>query len=149
MYFYISRKWKKREKEFDNFAYEMQRDFAENSPSLDQGVDFYTSVQSFYEGQGYTLSKHPDFVTDFIAKKEKEILFIRIQSPQNKQSITAQLFQVFVGQTALYTMDNPLYDNYTLKWAYVCSKMMCDQSARIYIKKYGDRLKFELIEISK
>jgi len=147
VYFYVSTKWKKREKEFNNFAYKMQRDFAESSQSLNTGIDFLTKVKIFYEDQGYTLSKHPDFTSDYIAKKDKEILFIRIQGPENKQSITAQLFQNFVGQTVMYALDNPIYEAYELRWSYVCSKMMCDQSARIYIKKYEDKLKFELIEI--
>jgi len=147
MYFYARTKWKKREKEFNDYAYKMQCDFADSTPTLNTEIDFYTTVKTFYEEQGYTLSKHPDFSTDYIAKKDKTILFIRVQGPQNKQSITAQLFQTFVGQTVLYALSNPLYAVYELRWAYVCSKMMCDQSARIYIKKYEERLRFELIKI--
>jgi len=146
LYISISRKWKKRETELNNFAYEMQRDFAENTVSLKKGVDYYKTVHSFYEEQGYTISKHPDFSTDFIAKKEKSILFIRVQSPMEKSDITAKSFQTFIGQTVLYAMDNPLYENYELAWTYVCSKMMCDKSARLFINKYQDKLKFELIE---
>ena len=146
VYVYTNKRWKKREKEFDDFAYEMQRDFSENTQSLSTGIDFYDRVKTFYEDQGYTLSKHPDFVTDYIGKRDKEILFIRVQGPQDKQSITAQLLQTFIGQTAMYALDNPLYAEYELRWVYVCSKMMCDQSARIYIKKYENRLKFELLE---
>lgn len=146
MYLYVSSKWKKREKEFDKFSNEMQREFIVNTPSLKTGIDFYVRVQRFYEAQGYSLNKHPDFPTDYIAKKGKEILFIRIQDPQNTQSITAQLFQTFVGQTVMYAFHNPLYASYELKWAYVCSKMMCDRTAKIYINKYEDKLKFELIK---
>ncbi len=146
VYLSISRKWKKRENELNNFAYEMQRDFAENTVSVQKGVDYYKTVQSFYEKQGYTVSKHPDFATDFIAKKEKNILFIRVQSPMEKSDITAKSYQIFIGQTVLYAMDNPLYENYALAWAYVCSKMMCDKTARIFINKYQDKLRFELIE---
>ncbi len=146
VYLSISRKWKKRENELNNFAYEMQRDFAENTVSLQKGVDYYETVQSFYEQQGYTVSKHPDFSTDFIAKKEKNILFIRVQSPMEKSDITAKSYQTFIGQTVLYAMDNPLYENYELSWAYVCSKMMCDKTARIFINKYQNKLTFELIE---
>jgi len=147
MYFYANQKWKKRESEFDEFAYKMQRDFNASTPTLDTGIDFYKRVERFYEEQGYTLSKHPDFATDYIGKKEKEILFIRLQTPDNKQDITAKLIQTFVGQTVMYALDNPLYSSYTLNWAYACSKMMCDQSARIYIKKYEERLRFDLVEL--
>ncbi len=147
LYFYLNYKWKKREQKVNDFAYEMQRDFAASTQTLNKGVDYYKSVQDFYEDRGYTLSKHPDFTTDFIAKKEKSILFIRIQAPHDKQSITAKLFQVFVGQTVLYALDNPLYAAYDLSWTYVCSRMMCDRTARIYMKRYENRLKFELIEV--
>lgn len=146
LYISVNRKWKKRETELNNFAYEMQRDFAENTVSLNKGVDYYKTVQSFYEQQGYTITKHPDFATDFIAKKDKSILFIRVQSPTERSDITAKVFQTFIGQTVLYAMDNPLYENYELSWSYVCSKMMCDKSARIFINKYENKLKFELIE---
>ena len=147
LYYSINRKWKKRENELNDFAFEMQREFAQKTHSLNKGVDFYKEVQNFYENKGYTLSKHPDFPTDFIAKKDKEIRFIRIQSPDNKQSITANLFQTFIGQTVLYAMDNPVYESYELKWSYVCSKMLCDQSARIFIKRYENKVDFELIEV--
>ncbi len=146
LYISLSRKWRKRETELNNFAYEMQRDFAQNTVSLNKGVDYFKQVQSFYEQQGYNVSKHPDFTTDFIAKKGKEICFIRIQSPMEKSDISAKVIQTFIGQTVLYAMDNPLYDNYRLSWSYVCSKMLCDKSARIFINKHADRLKFELIE---
>jgi len=146
LYFSINRKWKKRENELSNLAYEMQREFAQKTDSLNKGVDYYANVKAFYEDQGYTISKHPDFATDFIAKKEKDILFIRVQSPSDNQDITANHFQSFVGQTVLYALDNPLYSPYTIHWSYVCSKMMCDHSARTFMKRYEDRLKFELIE---
>ena len=146
LYISVSRKWKKRETELNNFAYEMQRDFAENTVSLNKGVDYYKTVQSFYEEQGYSVSKHPDFATDFIAKKDKNILFIRVQSPTERSDISAKVFQTFIGQTVLYAMDNPLYESYELSWSYVCSKMMCDKTARIFINKYENKLKFELIE---
>ena len=146
LYVSVKRKWSKREVELNNFAYEMQRDFAESTVSLNKGVDYYKTVSSFYEQQGYTISKHPDFATDFIAKKNKEILFIRVQSPSEKTDISAKVFQTFIGQTVLYAMDNPIYSSYELSWVYVCSKMLCDQSARIFIKKYENRLKFEVIK---
>lgn len=146
LYFAINKKWKKREAELNSFAYEMQREFAQKTQSVNSGVNYYKKVQEVYEGQGYTVSKHPDYATDFIAKKAKDIVFIRVQAPGDNQSITAKLFQTFIGQTVLYAMDNPLYGAYTLQWHYVCSKMMCDQSARIFIKGHEERLKFELIE---
>ena len=146
LYVSVNRKWKKRENELNDFAYEMQREFAESTVSLNKSIDYYKTVQSFYEAQGYTVSKHPDFSTDFIAKKEKTILFVRVQTPNEKSDITAKSFQAFIGQTVLYAMNNPLYESYELSWAYACSKMMCDQTARIFIKKYENKLKFELIE---
>ncbi len=146
LYISLSRKWKKREIELNNFAYEMQRDFAESTVSLKKGIDYYKTVQSFYEQQGYTVSKHPDFATDFIAKKEKSILFIRVQNPTERSDITAKSFQTFIGQTVLYAMDNPLYAVYDLSWAYVSSKMVCDKTARLFINRYENKLKFELIE---
>ncbi len=146
MYLYSIKKWKKREQEFDEFAYEMQRDFAAKTVSINTAIDFYEQVRAFYEEQSYTLTKHPDFSTDFIAKKDKEILFLRVQGPENKEFISAKLFQAFIGQTVMYALNNPVYQAYTLKWAYVCSKMKLDKSARIYINKYKDKLKFELIE---
>lgn len=146
LYISVKRKWSKREDELNSFAYEMQRDFAETTVSLNKGVDYYKTVSSFYEQLGYTVSKHPDFATDFIAKRNKEIIFIRVQSPSEKSDITAKVFQTFIGQTVLYAMDNPLYSSYQLSWVYVCSKMFCDQSAKIFIKKYENRLNFELIK---
>lgn len=148
LYYSINRKWKKRERELNDFAYDMQREFAQKTDSLNKSVDYYAHVKSFYEDQGYTMTKHPDFATDFIAKKEKEIVFIRVQSPNETHNINANAFQTFVGQTVLYALDNPLYASYTIHWSYVCSKMMCDQSARIFIKRYESRLNFELIEAS-
>ena len=146
LYYSINRKWKKRENELNVFAYDMQREFAQKTNSLNKSVDYYGNVKRFYEEQGYTISKHPDFATDFIAKKAKDILFIRVQAPGETQNISANSFQTFVGQTVLYAMDNPIYSAYTIHWSYVCSKMMCDQSARIFMKRYENRLNFELIE---
>lgn len=148
LYYSINRKWKKRENELNDFAYDLQREFAQKTESLNTGVDYYTNVKAFYQDQGYTISKHPDFATDFIAKKAKDIIFIRVQSPNETQNVNANVFQTFVGQTVLYALDNPLYASYTLHWSYVCSKMMCDQSARIFMKRYENKLKFELIEAS-
>lgn len=146
LYFSISRKWKKREEEINSFAYDMQRELQKTDQCISKGVDYYKLVQEFYTQQGYTLSKHPDFVTDFILKREKEIRFVRIQSPSDNQSITAKSFQTFVGQTVLYALENPLYASYELRWSYVCPKMMCDQSAKIFISKHEGRLSFELIK---
>ncbi len=146
LYFSISRKWKKREEEINSFAYDMQRELQKTDQCVSKGIDYYKLVQEFYTQLGYTISKHPDFVTDFILKKEKEITFLRIQSPSDNQSITAKSFQTFVGQTVLYALENPLYASYELKWSYVASKMMCDQSARIFISKHEERLHFELIK---
>jgi len=147
LYFYINKKWSKRQAEVNEFAYEMQRELIVNTETVNKSVNYFKTVQDFYEAKGYSVSKHPDFATDFMAKREREILFIRVQSPQNSQDITAKLFQEFVGQSVLYALDNPLYEAYTIKWAYVCSKMMCDQSARIFMSKYKERLAFELIEV--
>ncbi len=146
LYFYVNKKWSKRQADVNDFAFEMQREFATKTETLNEGVNYYKTVQNFYESREYTLNKHPDFPTDFIAKKDKEILFIRVQSPQDNRDITAKAFHEFVGQSVLYALDNPLYQSYTIKWAYVCSKMMCDKSAKIFINKYDERLKFELIE---
>jgi len=147
LYFYLNKKWSKRQAQVDEFAFEMQRDLAVQTESIGKSVNYYKTVQDVYEAKGYSISKHPDFTTDLMAKKEKEILFIRIQSPQEKQDITAKSFQGFVGQSVLYALENPHYKAYTIKWVYVCSKMMCDQSARIFISKYKERLSFELIEV--
>lgn len=147
LYFYLNKKWSKRQAEVDEFAFEMQKEFVVQTETVSKNVNYYKTVQDFYEAKGYSVSKHPDFTTDFMAKKEKEILFIRVQSPQNNKDITAKVFQEFVGQSVLYVLDNPLYDSYTIKWDYVCSKMMCDQSARIFMSKYKERLAFELIEV--
>jgi hypothetical protein len=147
LYFYINKKWSKRQTEVNEFAFEMQRELRVNTETISKSVNYYKTVQDFYEAKGYSVSKHPDFTTDFMAKKEKEILFIRIQSPQDKQDITAKSFQGFVGQSVLYALDNPLYESYTIKWDYVCSKMLCDQSVRIFMNKYKERLGFELIEV--
>ncbi len=147
LYFYINKKWSKRQQEVNEFAFEMQREFAVETKSVSKNINYYKTVQDFYEAKGYSVSKHPDFSTDFIAKKEKEILFIRVQNPQNNQDITAKSIQGFIGQNVLSALDNPLYERYTIKWVYVCSKMMCDQSARIFISKYKERLSFELIEV--
>jgi len=147
IYFYSRQKWQKHESAFNEYAVKMQTDVLVNNTKVNEGIDYMQEVKAFYEDQGYSLSKHPNFSTDFIAKKEKNILFIRVQGLQNKQDITAKLYQEFVGQTVLYALDNPLYSNYELSWTYVCSKMMCDKSAKIYIKSYEDKLRFELIEL--
>lgn len=146
LYYSINRKWKKREKELNSFAYEMQRELQKTDQPVSKGIDYYKRVEEFYKEQGYTVTKHPDFVTDFILKKDKEITFIRIQSPNNNQSVTANTLQGFVGQTVLYALNNPLYASYELKWSYVCSKMLCDRSAKIFIDKYRDKVNFELIK---
>jgi len=144
VYIYTNKKWSKREKEFDDFAYKMQKDFLDNSPVLDQGLDYYKRVQEFYTDKGYSLSKHPSYPTDFIATKGKDILFIRIQGPQDKKNITAQVLQNFVGQTVLQIIDDK---EHNASWVYVCSKMMCDKSAKIYMKSYENKVSFELIEV--
>ncbi len=146
-YYYLNQKWKKRESAINDFAFEIQRELRQSNTEISQGVDYFKQVQNHFEDLGYTLTKHPDFSTDFIAKKDKEICFIRIQGPQERSDITAKVYQNFVGQTVLYALDNPLYASYALKWRYVCSKMMCDRSAKIYMKKYEERLAFDLIEI--
>lgn len=144
VYIYINKKWSKREKEFDDFAYKMQKEFLDNSPTLDKGLDYYKHVQDFFTNKGYSLSKHPSFVTDFIAKKGKQIVFIRIQGPQDKKDITAQTLQNFVGQTVFQVIDDKEHD---ASWIYVCSKMMCDKSAKLYMKSYESKVSFELIEV--
>lgn len=143
LYYYTSKKINKRESEFNDFAYKMQKDFLENSPTINKGLDYYKIVQDFYTQKGYTLSKHTDYATDFIAKQANEILFIRIQGPEDKKSISAQVLQNFIGQTVLPVLDDKAH---TISWAYVCSKMMCDRSAKILLNNYETKLKFELIE---
>ena len=147
LYWYVSKKWNKRQDELNDFVYEMQRDFSDTTVTLNKTVDYFEAVKKIYEKENYSVSKSPMFPNDFIAKKDKDILFIRVQGLNENSDITAKSFQNFVGQTVLYALSNPLYESYNLKWSYVCSKMMCDQSARIFIKSYEDRLKFELIEI--
>lgn len=147
IYFYSNRKWQKHENEFNAYAMKMQQEFIEQTPQREAQVDYVKEVEAHYQSQGYSLSKHPDYGTDFIAKKDKTILFIRVQGPQQKQDITAQTFQVFVGQTALYALNNPLYNGYTIQWVYVCSKMMLDKSAKVYIKAHEQSLSFEQIAV--
>ena len=143
VYWYVNRNFKKHETKFDEFAYKMQKDFLESSPVVNEGLDYYKTVQDFYTQKGYTLSKHPDYVTDFVAKQGNEILFIRIQAPQDKKTISAQVLQNFIGQTVLQVIDDK---SHSVSWAYVCSKMMCDRSAKILISSYETKLKFELLE---
>jgi len=144
VYVYTNKKWKKREKEFDDYAFKMQKEFIENSPAVETGRDYYKTVQDFFTEKGYQLSKHSNYATDFIAKKDKELMFIRIQGPQDKKSITAQSLQNFIGQTVLQVLDDR---EHTISWTYVCSKMMCDRSAKILINNHESKLKFELIEV--
>lgn len=146
VYWYVNRNFKKHENKFDDFAYKMQKDFLDNSPTIAKGVDYYKIVQDFYTQKGYTLKKHPDYPTDFIAKQDNEILFIRIQAPGDKQAITAQVLQNFIGQTVLQIIDDK---SHSVSWAYVCSKMMCERSAKIMISSYETKLKFELIKAQK
>ncbi|PHR54624.1 MAG: hypothetical protein COA44_12750 [Arcobacter sp.] len=143
VYWYVNRNFKKHETKFDDFAYKMQKDFLDNSPTLVKGLDYYKIVQDFYTQKGYSLSKHPDYSTDFIAKKENELLFIRIQVPQDKQGLTAQVLQHFIGQTVLQVIDDK---SHNVSWAYVASKMLCERSAKILINSYETKLKFELIK---
>lgn len=143
VYYYTTKKVSKRENEFNDFAYKMQKDFLENSPTLNKGLDYYKIVQDFYTRKGYTLSKHTDYPSDFIAKQANEILFIRIQGPEDKKSVSAQVLQNFIGQTVLPVLDDKAH---SITWAYVCSKMMCDRSAKILLNNYETKLKFELIE---
>jgi len=148
LYLYVTKKWEKRQHEVSDFAFEMQKEFSQDTNTLTKAVDFYNVVINHYEKEKYTISKHPDFPTDFIAKKDKDILFIRVQNPNDNADITARVLQGFVGQTVIPALNNALYSSYNLKWAFVCSKMMCDQSAKIFIKNSQDRVKFELIEVS-
>jgi len=143
VYWYVNNNYKKHETKFDDFALKMQKDFLENSPAIAQGLDYYKIVQDFYTHKGYTLTKHPDYATDFIAKQDDEILFIRIQSPQDKKAISAQVLQNFIGQTVLQVIDDK---SHCVSWAYVCSKMMCERSAKILINSYETKVKFELIK---
>jgi len=143
VYWYSKRNMKKHENKFDDFAYKMQKDFLENSPSLAKGLNYYKIVQEFYEEKGYTLRKNTDYPTDFIATKTDEILLIRVQGPENKKAITAEVLQNFIGQTVLKVIDDK---NHVISWAYVCSKMMCERSAKIMTNAYETRLKFELIK---
>ena len=146
LYLYLSKQWQKREQEFDKFAYKMQKDFLDSSIPMHTGIDYYKQVESFFKDKGYDLCKHTSFPTDYIAKKDKEVMFIRIQAPQDKQSITAQTLQSFIGQTVLETLDDK---EHTIRWTYVCSKMMCDKSAKILLRAYETKVKFERIETTK
>ncbi|MDF1881435.1 hypothetical protein JHD50_09005 [Sulfurimonas sp. MAG313] len=83
-------------------------------------------------------------IVGVFSKKSGETLFIRIQAPGIKHDITAQVIQNFVGQTVLPTLDDK---STRVSWHYVCSKMMCDRSAKILIAANETRLKFELVEI--
>jgi len=143
IYYYAKRKVSTKEKEFNDFAMKMQKDFLENSPALHKGVDYQKIVHDFYTSKGYSLSKHSDFTSDLIAKRDNEIVFIRIQGPESKKDITAEVLQHFIGQTVLSILDDK---SHTISWIYVCSKMMCDRSAKVLLKKYETKLQFELIE---
>ena len=144
VYIYTNKKWKQREKAFDAYAYKLQKEFVQSSPAVETGRDYYKTVEDFFTEKGYTLSKQPNYATDLLAKKENEILFIRIQGPQDKKSITAQSLQNFIGQTVLQVLDDK---EHSISWSYVCSKMMCDKSAKILINNHESKLKFELIPV--
>ena len=143
LYIYTNKKWKKREKEFNDYAYNLQKEFVNTSPAVQTGLDYYQKVQDYFMEKGYELKKHSSYTTDYIATKEQEILFIRIQGPQDKKSITAQTLQNFIGQTVLQVLDDK---EHKISWSYVCSKMMCDKSAKIFLNNYESKVKFELIE---
>lgn len=116
----------------------------------EKGDAYEEFVARHFRSQGYTVADHgaingvKDKSIDLIAKRGRDIILIQCKdwSAKNNYRITHNEVKAFVGETAFYLNDNPMYENYSLKRLYVVSEPVLDRSAIKFIKAHKDKIRY-------
>lgn len=115
-----------------------------------KGNAYEEYVAEHFKAQGYTVAEHgkingvADRSIDLILKKENEITLVQCKNykADTTYKINHEKIKAFVGETAFYLQDNPMYEKYTLKLLYVVSNPVLEQSALRFINSHADKIAY-------
>ena len=115
-----------------------------------KGDAYEAFVAEYFREQGFTVAEHGqmngrnDKGIDLILKKDMEITLVQCKnwSENTRYKINHEKVKAFVGDTAFYLEDNPMYANYTLKRLYVVANRVLDRSAINYIKANSGKIRY-------
>ena len=115
-----------------------------------KGNAYEEYVAEHFRAQGYTVVEHgklngvADRSIDLILKKEREITLVQCKNYKldTRHKINHEKIKAFVGETAFYLRDNPMYENYTLKLLYVVSNPVLEQSALRFINSHSEKIAY-------
>ncbi|MCJ7764627.1 MAG: restriction endonuclease [Thiovulaceae bacterium] len=115
-----------------------------------KGNAYEEYVAEHFKAQGYTVAEHgkingvADKSIDLIIKKEREIALVQCKNykADTTYKINHEKIKAFVGETAFYLQDNPMYESYTLKRLYVVSNPVLERSAINFIESHADKIAY-------
>ncbi|MBU1643050.1 restriction endonuclease [bacterium] len=115
-----------------------------------KGNAYEEYVAEHFKAQGYTVAEHgkingvADKSIDLILKKEREITLVQCKNYKADTSykINHEKIKAFVGETAFYLQDNPMYGSYTLKLLYVVSNPVLERSAISFINSHAEKIAY-------
>jgi Holliday junction resolvase-like predicted endonuclease len=115
-----------------------------------KGNAYEEYVAEHFKAQGYTVAEHgkingvADKSIDLILKKEREITLVQCKNykADTTYKINHEKIKAFVGETAFYLQDNPMYERYTLKLLYVVSNPVLERSAINFIENHADKISY-------
>lgn len=115
-----------------------------------KGNAYEEYVAEHFKAQGYTVAEHgkingvADRSIDLILKKEREVTLVQCKNykADTRYRIDHEKIKAFVGETAFYLQDNPMYESYALKRLYVVSNPVLEQSAIHFINSHPDKIAY-------
>lgn len=115
-----------------------------------KGDDYEAYVAEYFRNRGYSVAEHGkingvnDQSIDLILKKENQITLVQCKNyrAETKYKIDHEKIKAFVGETAFYLQDNPMYEGYELKRLYVVSNPVLDKSAIHFINNHKEKIDY-------
>ena len=115
-----------------------------------KGDAYEQYVAKHFRDQGYTVAEHgkingvKDQSIDLILKRDNEVILVQCKNykADTTYKINHEKIKAFVGETAFYLQDNPIYEGYELKRLYVVSNPVLDKSAINFINNHTDKINY-------
>lgn len=120
--------------------------------NIKKGEAYEKYLAEHFRGIGYKVEEHgkihgkKDKSIDLILKSNRDIVLVQAKNwKKDGMKITHKDIKAFVGETAFFIHDNPLYQECNIKRLFITSNDILDYSAKCFIEEHKEKIENPII----